>query len=96
MGKKLKIESSKRRQSWQFFGEKEEGGGVLDPYIEIKGNKAITLDGCLGVMEYKDSYIKLRLKKGSLILCGAEFNITFFEKRLITVKGRISSIEFCV
>lgn len=97
MGKKLKIEKSKRKEKWRFFGESDaEEKEISDPHIEIKGNKTITLDGCLGVTEYKETYIKLRLKKGSLILCGKDFNIVFFERRLITVKGYISSIEFCI
>lgn len=97
MGKKLKIAKSKRKEKWRFFGENEtQEKEISDPYIEIKGNRSITLDGCLGVTEYKETYIKLRLKKGSLILCGEDFNIVFFERRLITVKGYISSIEFCI
>ena len=97
MGKKLKIEKEKKKEKWHFFGDSlPEKEFVSGPYTEIMGNSKISIDGCLGVFEYKDTYLKLRLQKGSLILCGSGFDIVFFEDKLITVKGKISSIEFCV
>lgn len=97
MGKRLKIEKGKKKEKWQLFGEAlPESEYISGPYTEILGNNRISIDGCLGVFEYKDTYLKLRLKKGSLILCGSDFDIVFFENRLITVKGKISSVEFCV
>ncbi len=63
-------------------------------HIEIFGNGKINVDGCLGVYEYKDTYLKLRLIKGALILCGSGFNIVYFENRLISISGKISAVEF--
>ncbi len=99
MSKKLKIERSHKRTKWNILGTENtaETTTVLkDTHTEIFGNERINIDGCLGVCEYKDTYIKLRLRKGTLILCGTDFDIVFFENRLITVKGKISSLEFCV
>ena len=99
MGKKLRIEKGKQRSKWRLLSLDE---GILDAelltgaHIEIFGNSKITIDGCLGVFEYKDTYIKLRLSKGMLILCGSDFDVVGFEERVITVKGKISSLEFCV
>ena len=50
----------------------------------------------MGVFEYRDTYLKLKLNKGAVIICGSGFDITYFENRLITVKGKISSVEFSV
>ena len=50
----------------------------------------------MGVLEYSDSYLKLRLPKGALTVCGGCFDIVSFEGTTITVKGKISSLEFCV
>jgi len=69
---------------------------ISGPHTEIFNNTKISIDGCLGVFEYTDTYIKLRLSKGCIILCGTDFNIAFFENRLITVTGKISSVEFCL
>jgi sporulation protein YqfC len=48
----------------------------------------------MGVYEYRDTYLKLKLNKGAVIICGSDFDITQFENRLITIKGIISSVEF--
>lgn len=99
MGKKLRIEKSKNREKWDFFGKDDGFADTVmlnSTHTEIFGNSRINIDGCLGVAEYKDTYIKLRLNKGTVILCGSGFDIVFFENRLITVKGKISSVEFCV
>lgn len=99
MAKKLKIESSKKKNKWNLlscgddFIDKDM---IMGPHIEIFGNNKISVEGCLGVFEYTDTYLKLKLQRGALILCGSGFDIVFFEEKLITVKGKISSIEFCV
>ena len=99
MAKRLKIEKGKKKSSWNLFGYEED---IIDKdmisgsHIQIFGNSKINLEGCMGVLEYTDTYLKLKLQKGSLIFCGSGFDIIFYEERLITVKGKISSIEFCV
>lgn len=97
MAKKLKIEKSKKKQKWSILKHTDE---ILDhsmmssTHTEIFGNSKISIDGCMGVYEYRDTYLKLKLQRGSVILCGSGFDITYFENRLITVKGKISSVEF--
>lgn len=95
--RRIKIEKEKKKEKWRLFGEETiDKEYISGPHIEILSNRKITIDGCYGVFEYKETYLKLRLQKGSLILCGEGFDIAFFENRLITVKGKISSVEFCV
>lgn len=99
MAKKYKIERAKKGNKWDIFGKGEifsDIEGFNAPHIEIIGNNRLSLEGCFGVSEYNDSYMKLKLCKGSLIIWGSGFDILLFENRLITVKGKISSIEFCV
>lgn len=99
MAKKLKIEKCKKRKKWQILNLSNsilESELITGPHTEILGNSKITVDGCLGVFEYTESYIKLRLTKGALILCGNNFDIALFEDSLITIKGKISSVEFCL
>ena len=99
MAKKLKIEKVKKKNSWNLLSYKD---SILDkdmltsPHIQIFGNSKINIEGCYGVVEYTDTYLKLKLQKGWLILCGSDFDIIFFEERLMTAKGKISSVEFCV
>ncbi len=97
MGKKLKIEKGKKKSKWNLLKSSDE---IIDKsfmngaHIEILGNSKINIDGCFGVYEYRDTYLKLKLNKGALIICGSEFDITYFENKLITVRGKISSLEF--
>lgn len=99
LAKKYKIEQTKKREKWNIlqgidaFSDKDM---ITGPHTEIFGNSKINIEGCLGVFEYKDTYLKLRLEKGVLILCGSGFDIVFYEERLISIKGVISSVEFCV
>lgn len=99
LGKKFKVERSKRKEKWNLFRLND---AVLDddlikgPHIELFYNNQIVIDGCLGVYEYNDTYLKLRLNKGALIICGENFDIVTFENKMITVKGKISSLEFCL
>jgi len=97
VGKKLKIETGKKKSSSGFFGNADEifdTSLLSSTHTEIFGNDKINIDGCMGVYEYRDTYIKIKLKKGALILTGNGFDIVYFENRLITIKGKISSLEF--
>lgn len=95
MGDKVKLKKKKTKWKLGGFSEEETAGeNIGSARIEICGNTRITIDGCLGVYEYRDTYLRLRLTKGAVILCGIGFNIVFFENRQITVKGKISSVEF--
>lgn len=99
MGKKLKIEKSGKKEKWYLF---KLNSAVLDddlikgPHIELFYNNQIVIDGCKGIYEYNDAYLKLRLNKGSLVISGSNFDIVTFENNTITVKGKIISLEFCV
>ncbi|MBO4467861.1 MAG: YabP/YqfC family sporulation protein [Clostridia bacterium] len=64
--------------------------------IELFSNRELILEGCLGVTQFNDNYIKLSLKGGSLILYGRDFDISGFSEKTITVRGFIESIEFCL
>ncbi|MBR5223899.1 MAG: YabP/YqfC family sporulation protein [Clostridia bacterium] len=96
MAKKLKIEKSKAKNKWNLnpLTDVFDKDLLNGPYIEICGNGKIEIDGCEGVYEYNSDYLKLRLKKGAIIICGSDFDILTFENRLITVRGKISTIEF--
>ena len=78
MSKKIKIESSKKREKLNLFGgEKVFDMSVLKgAHTEIFGNNRIVVEGCLGLYEYNDCYLKLKLVKGALIVSGSSFDIS--------------------
>ena len=65
-------------------------------HLEMFSNKKIILEGCKKILEYRDDFIKLKLKKGSVTICGSDFLISDFEMECVTVLGCISSLEFCI
>lgn len=98
MSKKFKFKSEKPKEKWRIFNCSDIGEEAqrVKAHIELFGNKEITVEGCIGVFEYSETYLKLKLQKGALIVCGTNFDISAFEGTTITVKGKMSSIEFCI
>lgn len=98
MAKKLKIDTNKKKEKWHIFslGEGISKTLLSGPRMEIFSNNHMILEGCLGIYEYNDNYLKLRLSHGALVLVGKDFDILSFEEKTITVKGVFSSLEFCV
>lgn len=99
MAKKYKTEQKKKREKWHIIRGLDDfpkGDMISGPHTEIFGNSRINVDGCRGVAEYRDTYLKLKLQKGVLILCGSGFDISFYEEEHISIKGKIDSVEFCV
>lgn len=65
-------------------------------HIEIHSNKKIIIEGCCGIVEYQNNYIKLKFKKGFISLTGDNFLILSFDNETISIKGDILAIEFCM
>ncbi len=96
MPKKYKIEKSRKKQNFEIFALKDLGLDLNDSRIELIFNKEITIEGCKKVVEYEKNHIKLRLNKGFLTLVGSDFDIKVYENDLIRIKGKISTLDFCV
>lgn len=91
MGEKIKLDSTKKKEKWNFLGTNE----ILSDYrIEFFGNKTFNLEGCQKVEEYSEDYLKIKLSKGYIFLYGKSLNITNFENQSITIKGEFSTLEF--
>ena len=99
MSQKFRFISNRKKQGINFFenkSEKNKENLILGSHIELLSNQEVTIEGCKAVLEYKDNYIKLKLNKGMVIICGNCFDIVLYDKELITVKGVISAVEFCI
>ncbi|MBO4734728.1 MAG: YabP/YqfC family sporulation protein [Clostridia bacterium] len=96
---KFKFTSGRQKKKINFLnlGETLDGAKTLSGVkIEMLSNREVTVDGCRGISEYNDFYIKLRVIGGSVIINGKKLEIPVFERPLITVRGIVSSIEFCI
>lgn len=99
MARRLIFPTSKNKHKLNFFESPDEffdSEIIKGAHIQLFFNRKIIVDGCQGVFEYSDDYIRLNLGKGTLILFGKDFDILSFEGKVITIKGCISSVEFCV
>ena len=65
-------------------------------HVEIYSNKKIIIEGCNGIVDYQNDYIKLKLKKGFLTLSGTDFLVISFDNEKIDIKGNIITLEFCL
>jgi sporulation protein YqfC len=96
LARKLKIESIRKKEKWNLLARenKLEKQLLIGPRIELIANKQIVVEGCLGVLEYNENYLKLRLSSTALILQGENFDVVSFSDQSILVKGKINSLEF--
>lgn len=65
-------------------------------HIELFSNKSALIDGCAGVIEYTDEYVKLNIGKGTVSICGTNLQIVYFDAEQLSLSGKISNIEFCI
>lgn len=98
MSRKLKYGSGNvKKTAWVLkTGALGKAERVTGAHIEMISNREICIEGCVGVLEYTDAYLKLKLSKGALIIMGSNLDITLFEGKMITICGTVSSVEFCV
>ncbi len=85
---------TKKKQKIKFYEEEFAYGG--DFRAEMLSNKEISVEGCTGVLEFSDCYIKLKIKSGTLDIYGVSLKINGYEEKTLTVTGEIKSVEFCV
>lgn len=62
--------------------------------IEFRSNTEVTLEGCLGIIEYSDRLISINLGSCTVAFRGDALEIsTFFEAQAV-IKGTVLSMEF--
>lgn len=65
------------------------------PYIEMKSNKEITIEGCKGILEYNDETIRINTMGGMvLVFKGRGLNILCMTASGIIIGGFVLSVEF--
>ncbi len=90
---------SKKKEKFNLIKDRDEilSGELLNgAHIEMFSNKKLIIDGCYGIEDYQNNYIKLKIKKGNISLTGNDFLILSFDNEKIDIKGNFLSIEFCL
>ncbi len=86
----------KKLRIFRYEKESDSRKKLLTPQIEMLSNKELNLDGCKGIIEYNDVYIRIKVSSGEITVTGVSLNIPVFEGPTITVSGDIKSVEFNV
>ena len=91
------FKTNKRKNKIQLFSKGDDfksARRICGSRIEMYSNREISVDGCRGILEYNDLYVKLKTREGELMITGKRLNIPVFDGPLITVSGIIDSLEF--
>ena len=67
---------------------------IIKGNIELFGNKQIIVDGCKGVIDYNEDFLKLDLGKIVLKVTGRNLIIDSYIYEQVDLKGEIVSVEF--
>ena len=62
--------------------------------IVLSGNREAILDGCQGVIEYEDDFIKLKIGKQMVKFTGQNLQIKCMTGENVNIDGVILSMEF--
>lgn len=65
------------------------------PLLTITGEIELSLENHSGIIEYTDSIIRIRTRKGQLKINGKNLKTIFYTNDEIKINGRFDSIEFC-
>ncbi len=96
MSDKFKFKSRKKqcakifKCSQDYFSDNAQNGA----HIEIFSDKELTLEGCKGILNYDTDFLRLEILKGEISVFGKDFLILSFENEVISIKGKITSLEF--
>lgn len=61
--------------------------------LALTGNTELNIESHKGIIEYKDSIIKIRTKYGKIIIRGHQLCVTSYSNDEMIIKGFINSIE---
>lgn len=62
--------------------------------IELLSNREALVDGCKGVMEYNENFIRLNLGKMTVRFCGRNLQLRGMSEGNVVIEGFIQSIDF--
>lgn len=67
---------------------------VSGPKIELCSNKEAAIDGCKGVIDYRDDLIKFRVTGGTVTINGERLELLELTDNSALIKGEFQSVEF--
>ena len=65
------------------------------PLIEIIDNSRVLIENHKGVNEYGQNLIRIKVKYGSVCVCGQKLELSRMSKGQLIISGIIDSIQLC-
>lgn len=93
MRRKLKTDMKTKSNKIKFFDTRETAG-VKGPVTHICGDRQASVDGCLGVIDYYENIIRLRVQSGTVTFCGTGLCMEELTDTLAEISGKIASVAF--
>ncbi len=67
---------------------------IQGTFIELNGNRELSVDGCRGILDYDMNLIKINCGKMVLKITGRNMTIRCMSQESVLVDGFILSVEF--
>ena len=64
--------------------------------ITLVGNSELMVEGMRGILDYNSESLRVNTISGVLLIMGAGLEITSLTAEEISIKGKITSLEFCL
>ncbi|PWM39776.1 MAG: hypothetical protein DBX66_01530 [Clostridiales bacterium] len=62
--------------------------------IELMSNREALVDGCKGVVEYNEDFIRLNLGNMTVRFCGRALQLRSMSEESVVIEGYIQSVDF--
>ncbi len=64
--------------------------------ITVTGNSELMVEGLRGILDYDAETFRVNTVSGIVVVTGRDLEITSLTAEEVVLKGRISSVEFCM
>ncbi len=64
--------------------------------ITVVGSSELMVEGLRGILDYSAETLRINTLSGVLLIMGAGLEITSMTAEELSLKGKITSLEFCV
>ena len=65
------------------------------PLVEIVDNTRVLIENHNGVNEYGQNLIRIKVKFGSICVCGCHLELARMNKGQLIISGNIESVQLC-
>ena len=65
------------------------------PLVEIIDHSRVLIENHKGVSEYGRNMIRVKVKFGSICVCGCDLELLRMTKGLLIISGNIESVQLC-